>query len=151
MSALTSTFLAMQPPAVHPWRRLRGLAHVTLLWHDDGPMGLTTFAANTISLRRGMTREQRRCTVLHEVLHIERGPVLETLAGREEQRVRRETARLLLPDIRAVGDTLAWAHTYAEAAEELDVDEGVLFDRLRSLHPAERHYLQRRLDEDGVD
>lgn len=132
---------------IHPWRRLRDLDHVTLLWHDGGPMGLTNFINQTISLRRGMTYEQRRCTVLHEVLHIERGPVLTTLAGREELRVRKETARLILPDVRELARALVWARTPEEAAWELAVDLGVLRDRLRHLHPAERGFVRRALEE----
>lgn len=132
---------------IHPWRRLRALAHVTLLWHDDGPMGLTNFKAQTISLRRGMTQAERRSTVLHECLHIERGPALSTLAAREELRVERETARLLLPCIRQVGEALAWARDLDEAADELWVDLKCLRTRLESLHPAERAYLRQRLED----
>lgn len=68
--------------------------------------------------------------------------------GGEELRVRRLAARMLLPDIRKIGEALAWAHTYTEAAEELWVDLDTLLDRLDSLHPAELHYLRRRLAED---
>lgn len=134
---------------MHPWRRLRELAHVTLLWHDGGPKGVTDFADQTISLRRGMTQAERRSTVLHECLHIERGPALTTLAAREELRVEREAARLLLPCIRTVGDALAWAVDLDEAADELWVDAQLLRARLESLHPAERHYLKARLTSDG--
>ena len=131
----------------HPWRRLREAAHVTLAWHDGGPMGRTHFASATISLRRGLSWAERRCTVAHELLHVERGPVPLTLAGREEERVRRETARVMLPDVKAVGEALAWAHSEAEAADELGVDVAVLRYRLRHLHPAERGYLAARLAE----
>lgn len=133
---------------VNPWRRLRELAHVTLLWHDNGPMGLTSHRFQAISLRRGMTWAERRCTVQHELLHIERGWQPDGLVAKDEELVRRETARLMLPDVARVGDALAWAHTLAEAADELGVDIYVLRKRLRHLHPAERHYLTRRLEED---
>jgi len=134
----------------NPWRRLRALADWTLHWHDpvdDGRMGITRFAPRTISLRSDLTWAQRRCTILHECLHAEHGPVLTTHYGRHELQVRRETARLLLPDVRAIGDALAWALSNEEAAYELHVDVGVLADRLRWLHPAERGYLTKRLEE----
>jgi len=136
---------------IHPWRRLRALAHIELHWHDDGPMGETDHEDGTISIRRGMTQAERRCTVLHELLHVERGTSLEgVLHAREERIVRKLTAREMLPDIDAVGDAMAWAHLDIEAAaDELWVDVGVLRDRLRHLHPAERHRLTRRLD--GVE
>lgn len=132
----------------HPWRRLRDLAEWTLCWHqpeDDPRMGVTRFAAREISLRVDLSWTERRCTIAHEALHAERGPVLTTLAGREEQRVRRETARYLLPDVRTIGEACAWALSVEEAADELHVDAGVLRDRLRWLHPVERAYLTRRL------
>jgi hypothetical protein len=134
-------------PIPHPWRRLRELAHVSLVWHDGGPMGRTHFSTNTISLRRGLTWAERRCTILHECLHVERGPVPLTLAGREEERVRRQTARLMLPDLQAIGEALAWAHNEHEAADELCVDVPTLRYRLRHLHPSERGWLHRRLEE----
>lgn len=133
--------------SIHPWRRLRALAHITLLWHDDGPAGVTDFDENTISLRRGMTHDERRTTVLHECLHVERGPSLNTLQEREELRVDRETARLLMPDVKVVGEALAWARDLDEAAWELSVDQAALVVRLQNLHPAERAYLKRRLED----
>lgn len=135
---------------LNPWRRLRALVDWTLHWHhpdDDGRMGVTRFDAQSISLRADLTWEQRRCTILHECLHAEHGPVLTTHYARHELQVRRQTARLLLPDVRAIGEAMAWARDNAEAAYELDVDLGVLRDRLRWLHPSERHYLTRRLEE----
>lgn len=133
---------------IHPWRRLRALADVRLLWHDGGVMGLTDFDAGTISIRRGMTWAERRSTILHECLHWERGPVLDTFADQEEERVCRESARQLLPDMVAVGEALAWSsEELPEAADELGVDVDTLRYRLRHLHPAERHYLTRRLSE----
>lgn len=136
---------------IHPWRRLRALADWTLHWHtpdEDPDPGFTLFEERRISLRTDLTWAERRCTVLHEVLHAERGPVLEgVLAEREELVVRRMTCRLLLPDVKPIGEALAWALSPEECADELMVDVGVLRDRLRWLHPAERHYLSRRLDE----
>lgn len=132
----------------NPWRRLRALVDWTLHWHDpfdDARMGVTRFEGQTISLRVDLTWEQRRCTVLHECLHAEHGPVLSTHYPRHENAVRRETARLMLPDVREIGEALAWSLSNEEAAEELHVDIGVLRDRLRWLHPSERHYLHRRL------
>lgn len=148
MSTLAPTFSGV---GIHPWRRLRALTDWTLCWHepdDDSRMGVTRFSRREISLRADLTWAERRCTVLHECLHAERGPAnAGVLALREESRVRRETARLLLPSVRPIGEALAWALSPEEAADELLVDVGVLRDRLRWLHPAERHYLNRRLEE----
>ncbi len=131
--------------AIHPWQRLGRLAHVRLLWHDGGECGVTDFEASTVSLRRGMTQAQRRTTVLHECLHVERGPVPTGLAAREELRVEKETVRLLLPDLGEVAEALRWSHDLHEAADELWVDEQALRVRLAHLQPAERAWLDRRL------
>ncbi|KRB73046.1 hypothetical protein ASE01_19925 [Nocardioides sp. Root190] len=115
-------------------------------------MGVTRHAPREISLRTDLTWAERRCTVLHETLHAERGPSLDgVLYEREELVVRRTTARLMLPWIKDVGEALAWSASsqwpMEECADELMVDVDVLRDRLRWLHPAERHYLARRLEE----
>lgn len=139
------------PVMIHPWRRLRALGDAwTLHWHapeDDHRMGVTRHGARTISLRSDLTWAERRSTVLHECLHAEHGPVLPTHYALHELAVRRTTARLLLPDVKVIGEALAWALSPEECADELMVDVGVLRDRLRWLHPAERHYLARRLEE----
>jgi hypothetical protein len=137
---------------IHPWRRLRALGEAwTLHWHhpdDDDRMGVTRHGAKEISLREDLTWAERRCTALHETLHAERGPAnAGVLHEREELAVRKITARLMLPDVRAIGEALAWALSPEECADELMVDAEVLRDRLRYLHPAERHYLTRRLAE----
>ena len=133
---------------MNPWRRLRALTDWTLRWHHGGDMGWTDFETRTISLRADLSWAERRCTVLHECLHAERGAPLDTLADREELRVRKETARLLLSDVSTIGDALAWSGLRVrEAADELGVDVGTLWDRLDYLHPSERHYLTRRLDD----
>lgn len=135
---------------IHPWRRLRDLSHIRLLWHDEGPMGETDFEAGTISLRRGMSYEERRCTVLHECIHVERGPVPMGLAQREELLVEKHTAQLMLPNVKDIADAYAWSqgNDYG-AALELGVDVGVLWTRMKYMnHPTERAYLAKRFDPD---
>lgn len=134
----------------NPWRMLRELADVKLLWHDGGPMGRTVHSAQTISLRTGMTWEQRRCTVAHECQHIENGPQPLGLRAKEEERVRRDTALLMIPQIRPVGDAIAWALSEEEAAQELGVDVYVLRYRLKHMSPMERAWLNHRLEQDDA-
>ncbi|MEZ0577304.1 hypothetical protein [Nocardioides sp. MH1] len=133
---------------INPWHRLRALGDWTLRWHDpedDPDRGFTLFDEKVISLRSDLTFEERRCTVLHECLHAERGPTLVgVLAAREELRVRRETARLLLPSIARVAEVLTWASSVEEAAAELAVDPDVLCDRLACLDEDEAGRLQQR-------
>lgn len=134
----------------NPWKILRELVHVELRWHDDGPMGQTIHSEQAISLRRGMTWEERRCTVQHEVLHLLRGPQPRGLRAKDEERVRRRTAELMIPDIRPVGDAIAWALSEEEAAAELGVDVYVLRYRLKHMSPMERAWLRHRLELDDA-
>lgn len=150
MSALAPSVAAMPFPSVNPWRALRELAHVELRWHDGGKMGRTIHGEAAISLRRGMTWEQRRCTVQHELLHVENGPQPAGLAAKEEERVRRDTALLMIPDMRPVGEAIAWALSEEEAAVELGVDIAVLRYRLKHMSPMERSWLNHRLERDDV-
>lgn len=143
VSAALSTVPAM---AYHPWRRLRDLVEVTLHWHDDGPAGWCRHSTQEVSLRRDLTQVERRSTICHELVHLERGPAIRGYGAREELEVSKEAARRLLPCIRTVGEALAWAgRDMAEAADELWVDRGTLRVRLDHLHPAERAYLKLRL------
>jgi len=140
--------------AFHPWRRFRALGDAwRLVWHhpdDSDNLGETDFEARTISLRSDLTWEERRCTIAHEVIHAERGPAPIALVEREELIVRRLAARRLLPDIRVVGEALAWSQCRVRgAAEELGVDVDTLWDRLDALHGWEHFYLKNRLAEVG--
>lgn len=144
MSALAPSVGAMK---IHPWRGLRLRERITLAWHDGGPMGWSRHSTQTVSLRSDLTYAERRCTLEHELIHLERGPVPVGWVAQDEERVRRETARRMLPCIREIGEALAWAACEDEAADELAVDRYVLRYRLRHLHPAERGYLHNRLAE----
>lgn len=129
----------MQHP-YHPWRALRALAGWTLHWHDlgdDEHLGETDYDRRTVTLSPGMTQAQRRCTIAHEVAHVERGPVPGHLQGREEEAVDVLAARRLItwPDLR---DAALWARSVHELADELWVDEATVECRLRHLHPSEK-------------
>ena len=99
-------------------------------------------------MRPGMLQRQRRSAIAHEVVHVERGPVPDDdrLAAREEAAVSSEAARRLI-SVHALGEALAWARSEHELAEELHVDIQTVRVRLSRLHPSERHYLRRRLEQ----
>lgn len=115
--------------------------------HDGGKMGRALHAAQAVSVRNDLHVFSFFCTVLHEVLHLLNGPQPRHLRAKEEEWVRRQTAREMIPDVRALGEVLAWAYNPMEAADELGVDIYVLRKRIKNLHPSERAYLQRRLAE----
>lgn len=133
----------------NPWQAFRALTHISLRWAQlpDGLLGYTDFDLMEVVLSPRLDQAQRRCTIAHETQHLLRGPVPEHFQAREEVTADKIAARLLLPDIKVVGEALAWARSNAEAADELWVDEAMLRCRLDHLHPAERGYLKKRLAE----
>jgi hypothetical protein len=90
-----------------------------------------------------MTFAERRCTVLHEVEHVLRGPCSD---ASDELDINRHCARLLLPKMRDVMDALIWHHgDHDAAADDLWVDPWTLDVRLASLAGEERAYYRERL------
>lgn len=97
-------------------------------------------------MRQGMSFEERRCTIAHEVEHVMRGPVSRCDILREEASVDRTCSRLLLPSVLDVADSLVFHRgDYELAAEDLWVDPWTLEVRLGTLRGLERGYLERRL------
>lgn len=132
----------------HPWRRFRSEAAWTLTFADlpHGRRGVTDFWARTVALDSRLRQVERRCTICHELVHIERGPLPDDdrLAAREESAVEREVARRLI-ELQPLGEALAWSRHISEAADVLWVTEDVLRARLDCLQPSERIYLDARL------
>jgi Zn-dependent peptidase ImmA (M78 family) len=132
----------------HPWRALRMLGHVRLHWRDDMPEGMRGATnGERIWLSSALSQVERRCTLAHELAHIDAG---HTSCQPEdvERRVRNRAARYLLPDPHVIAEALVWARgDVHEAAEVLWVTPRVLRDRLdaRHLHPAERAIIVERV------
>lgn len=124
-----------------PWGLLRSLVHVTISWGimPDGSPGRTN-GTDIIWLDRRLHQAERRCTVTHELIHIELGHDGCQQAA-VEMKVRAETARRLIP-IEALCKHLAWARSIQELAEELWVTPEVAQDRLRTLRPDEQNQLK---------
>ena len=113
-------------------------------------LGETHWPSMTITVDPRIPAAAQRCTLAHEIVHVERGqvPAEPVLAAREELAVERETARRLI-GIRPLGEAMAESDHLGHVAELLDVDPDTLACRLRWLHPSERHYLRRRLAQLG--
>jgi hypothetical protein len=78
-----------------------------------------------IALRAGTSAAQRRCTLTHELVHLERGVGdCGPWSGREELLVHREVARRLIPvaDLATAVRELGGDAVLAELAQALDVD-----------------------------
>ncbi|WP_234417532.1 ImmA/IrrE family metallo-endopeptidase [Miniimonas sp. S16] len=103
-----------------------------------------TNGADLIRLHPEQLQVERRCTITHEVVHVERGH-RSGCAPAVERSVRAETARRLI-SLPALLDALAWTQDWHEAADHLWVTVEVLRDRIDALTPGERAALVERYE-----
>lgn len=140
----------MKTHRFHAWRRMRDLGPSwTLAWSNelaDDLYGFTDFRSRTITLREGLSFEERRCTITHEVEHALRGPASRCSELAEELAVNRTGARLLLSSVKDIADCLMYHNgDYEEASSDLWVDPWTLEVRMAGLWRNEHRYLTRRL------
>lgn len=124
----------------NPWADLTARPQLDLCWGGLPPGQLGATDGHRIWIAKNLTIRERRCTLAHELVHIDLDLVSD-VTWASEQRVRDVTARRLLPDIDAVASALAGGVDMATASEELWVTEDVLTDRLTTLADAERAML----------
>jgi hypothetical protein len=79
---------------------------------------------------RDLIQVERRCTLTHELIHIEQGHT-RCQDAVVEWKVRKETARRLI-SMEGVRRHLPWALSFGELADDLWVTPLVLSDRFRS-------------------
>lgn len=109
-------------------------------------MGCADPAAGTVTITTGMTQAERRSTLTHELIHLERGTATEPRHQLLEERyVQCESARRLIT-IEALIDALRWSHDEHELAEELWTDVDTVRTRLANLSAAERRFIDTELD-----
>lgn len=98
-----------------------------------------------IALRSGTSAAQQRCTLAHELVHLERGVEdCGPWAGREEVLVHSEAARRLvsLASLAGAIRELGGDHDVGALAQVLDVDRQTVLLRLRRLTTVERARLR---------
>src|SRR5690606_41963306 len=111
----------------HPWRRLRALTHITLHWQPlQGLLGATN-GQNLIVMDPRQSQAQRRCTIAHELAHIELGHT-GGWTGAEEAQARWLAARWLI-DMDRLLDARAWSGVLEEVAVERRGDRDTLLVR----------------------
>lgn len=101
-----------------------------------------------IALRAGTSAAQRRCTLTHELVHLERGITdCGRWAEREELQVHTTVAFRLITaaDLAAALRDLGGSEDRPALAQLLEVDSETLQLRLSRISPAERRALRRRL------
>ena len=132
-----------------PYKLAAAAPHMTITTHrlDDGTKGLWFPDHDTIVLDDRLTQAERRCTLMHELVHRARrdDPCLPPhLAEKQERACRERTARLLIR-LDDLIDALLWDQQPRALADALWVDEETLQDRLSTLRPDEQDYIERRL------
>jgi Zn-dependent peptidase ImmA (M78 family) len=96
-------------------------------------------SGDDIYLDKGLTQRQRRCALMHELIHWEHDHDGHQPPGVEAEVDRLASVALIdLPNLR---DALQWGRNLWEAAEYLSVTERLLVVRLQSLTDGERRLL----------
>ncbi|MFK0005513.1 ImmA/IrrE family metallo-endopeptidase [Paenarthrobacter sp. NPDC090520] len=104
----------------------------------DGAPGRTN-GIDTIWLNKGLDQVERRCSLTHELVHLERKHT-GCQPPAVEAEVRAEAARRLIT-IDHFAKALAWSRSVNELADELWVTPDVLFDRFDNLTEQEWEFL----------
>lgn len=133
--------MLLAPTKASPWDPWDALAtdypHVCVRHTPHLPahmLGATD--GSTIWLATDQTSSERRCTLAHELIHIELGHY-NCQPAHVEQAVEAEAARRLIP-LGRLQAALAWTARDVEAAKALDVDVATLRTRIAGLTEAER-------------
>lgn len=125
-------------PIYHPWRALRtDWPHVIVEHTDDLPPGrrADTNGIDEIRMRRRLLQVERRCSLAHELIHLEHGHTGVCSPGHEAD-VDREAARRLIPWERLLA-AVRWARSETELADELWVTGRILRARINALRADE--------------
>lgn len=112
------------------WRRLP----VGVFAETDG---------HTIWIDPDLSQAQRRSTLAHELVHVDRGIPCSTDA-REELAVERQAARDLI-SLHNLAEAIAWSRNEHDVAEELWVDVDIVRARLAGLSEGEQYYIDQRI------
>ncbi|WP_345473690.1 ImmA/IrrE family metallo-endopeptidase [Glutamicibacter ectropisis] len=113
------------------WGKLRELAHTVVVWTKPPSSGLAGTDGQHIWIDPSLSSTEKRCVLAHEIFHLVAGHTT-CQPPTVERQLRLEVARFLIPyeDLRRVA---GWATCPAEMAEELNVIEQVVLDRLATL------------------
>lgn len=134
---------------MNPWRVLRSIPDLTLVRAPMRDRGRYYDEHRAIVLDPRLSSAEARSTLMHELIHAERGDqpcATILLEARQETRVDREAARRLI-SLEALAEALLWACDDVELADELWVDVATVRARREGLTPAEHDIIERRIAE----
>jgi hypothetical protein len=139
---VTASRTPAAPARYDPWRDLaENWPEITLAVEPMTGLLLGELRYPVIALRAGTSAAQQRCTLAHELVHLERGVRdCGPWAAREELHVHREAARRLVSarDLACAVRGLGGSEDIAALAQALDVDVQTARLRLELVTPAER-------------
>ncbi|MGH3956433.1 MAG: hypothetical protein ACRDTI_20605 [Mycobacterium sp.] len=134
----------------HPWRALATrYPHIAVSCDHVLPRGVAgLWQGETIWLCKSLTQAERRSTLTHELIHVDRGLAPIVLRAREEHMVDVLAAQRLisLPDLL---HGLQWTNNDYELAEELWTDVHTVRVRRQNLTQGERAWLADRVEDPG--
>ncbi len=134
----------MMPLRYSPWRDLASRPHLHLLVAPTGDPDVWGYFepdTSTVTIDSGCDQVERRCTLAHELAHVDRGdeahhtadyPEAERQTVRDEAAADDLAARRLIP-LDRLADALMPDDDLWRAAADLDVDHPMLCARLRGL------------------
>ena len=128
----------MQKRLYHPWRTLATeWAHIIVEHRCDLPKGRLgdTDGRTRIRMRMPLLQVERRCTLTHEIIHLEREDT-GSCSPATERMIDREVARRLI-SIDALCAALRWTLDPNELADELWVTPKVLRARFDQMSAGE--------------
>lgn len=117
-------------------------------WDISPARGAWVASERVILIDRDLTQTERRCTLAHELAHIDLGHVEARgwFARRLEREADRLAAKRLLADIEAIADAICTHPLDPDlVAEQLGVTLRMLRKRLKRLTPSETSYIEARL------
>jgi len=135
----------------NPWGTAGRLwRHVDIIWWHELPNGVRGLVrGGTIWLCRTLTQAERRCTLTHELIHLERGIGDHIYRDAEEHAVDAETARRLI-SLPRLAEALRVTRNPAELADALWVDTATLRTRMATLDPLETAELEHALEDEWL-
>ncbi|OBB49776.1 hypothetical protein A5755_04500 [Mycolicibacterium fortuitum] len=139
----------------HPWRHAaEHYPDVVINCRRELPdrvWGITSFSLRKVWICRRLRQVHRRCTLTHELIHLERGPVpSDPVQLAKEERIVDELAARRLIELPDLIDGLKWTQDLAELADALWVDMPTLRTRMSTLGPLETAELEHELGDEWL-
>lgn len=132
-----------------PWRHLQSRhpdVRVYELQLDGDLLGCVDIDRGFIWLDSRLTQAEKRCTLAHEIGHLERGSLCDPATETVEERSVEEWAARKLIDVRCLAHAFQWSLHLDEIADELWVDHHMLRARLRALTDEEQDMIMAAIE-----